>query len=101
MNMMKLMKQAQEMQSKMQKMQQEVGSRQHEASAGGVKIVTTGDGNLVSIKIDPELAKSGDAEMLEDLITTAFRESLEKGRKEMQNEVGKMTSGLGLPPGLF
>lgn len=101
MNMMKLMKQAQEMQSKMQKMQQEIGQRHYEASTGGVQVVTSGDGNLISLKISPELAKSGDAEMLEDLITTAFRESLEKGRKEMQNEVGKMTSGLGLPPGMF
>jgi DNA-binding YbaB/EbfC family protein len=101
MNMMKLMKQAQEMQSKMQKMQGEISQRQYNAEVGGVKVVTSGDGNLISLKIDPEFLKTADAEMLEDLITTAFRESLEKGRKEMQNEMGKMTSGMGLPPGLF
>ncbi len=101
MNMMKLMKQAQEMQSKMQKMQGEIAQRQYSAESGGIKVVTSGDGNLVSLKIDPEFLKSADAEMLEDLITIAFRDSLEKGRKEMQGEMGKMTAGMGLPPGLM
>ena len=103
MNMMKLMKQAQAMQSKMQQMQQELGKKHYEASAGGnaIKAVTSGDGNLISLKIDPEFLKQADAEMLEDLLLTAIRESLEKGRTEMQGEMGKMTAGLGLPPGLM
>lgn len=99
MNVMKMMKQAQALQEKAQKMQSELGSRQYTASAGdgAVTVVTTGDGNLVSLKLSPDLVKTGDAEMLEDLITMAFRESLEKGRTEMQREMSKLTAGLGLP----
>jgi DNA-binding YbaB/EbfC family protein len=93
------MKQAQALQEKAQKMQAELGARQYTATAGGdaVTIVTTGEGNLVSIKIKPEIVKAEDTEMLEDLITMAFRESLEKGRGEMQKEMSKLTAGLGIP----
>jgi DNA-binding YbaB/EbfC family protein len=103
MNMMKLMKQAQQMQAKAAQMQAELGAKQFEASAGGgvVKAVATGDGQVTSIKIDPTILKEGDVEMIEELVLTAVREALETGRKEMQKEMGKLTAGMGLPPGLM
>lgn len=103
MNMMKLMKQAQQMQAKAAQMQSELGAKQFVASAGGgaVKAVATGDGQLVSLKIDPAILKEGDAEMVEELVLTAVREALETGRQEMQKEMSKLTAGMGLPPGLM
>lgn len=103
MNMMKLMKQAQQMQAKAAQMQAELGAKQFEATAGGgvVKAVATGDGQIVSLKIDPSIVREGEAEMVEELVLTAIREALETGRKELQKEMGKLTAGLGLPPGLM
>lgn len=103
MNMMKMMKQAQQMQAKMKEMQDEVAGKEFEAEAGGgaVKAVATGAGDLVSLKIDEEMLKEGDAEMVEDLVVTAVNEAINKGREEMQAEMGKMTKGMGLPPGLM
>jgi DNA-binding YbaB/EbfC family protein len=96
---MKMMKQAQDLQAKAQKMQAELGSRHYTATSGGdaVTVVTTGDGNVVSVKIKPEIVKPEETEMLEDLLIMALRDSLEKGRVEMQKEMGKLTAGLGLP----
>ncbi len=103
MNMMKMMKQAQQMQAKMKEMQDEVAGKEFEAEAGGgaVKAVATGSGDLVSLKIDEDMLKEGDAEMVEDLVVTAVNEAISKGREEMQAEMGKMTKGMGLPPGLI
>ena len=100
---MKIMKQAQQMQAKAAQMQAELGAKQFEASAGGgvVKAVATGDGQVTSIKIDPTILKESDVEMVEELVLTAVREALDIGRKEMQKEMGKLTAGLGLPPGLM
>ena len=97
------MKQAQQMQAKAAQMQAELGAKQFESSAGGgvVKAVATGDGMVTSIKIDPAILKEGDVEMVEELVLTAVREALEIGRKEMQKEMGKLTAGMGLPPGLM
>jgi nucleoid-associated protein EbfC len=102
MNMMKLMKQAQEMQAKAAKLQAELASRHYESEAAGgqVKAVATGEGQLVSLKIDPALVKEGDAEMLEDLIVTAVREAIEKGKADAAKELGKlMPAGMGGLPG--
>ncbi len=99
MNVMKMMKQAQELQAKAQKLQAELAAREYTAEAAGgmVKAVATGDGTLVSLKLDPSIVKEGEAEMLEDLIVTAVREAVDKGKGEAQKEMGKLTAGLGLP----
>jgi nucleoid-associated protein EbfC len=100
MNMMKMMKQAQELQAKAAKLQAELASRHYEAEAAGgqIKAVATGEGQLVSLKIDPALLK--DAEMLEDLIVTAVREAIDKGKTDAARELGKlMPAGLGGLPG--
>ena len=101
MNMMKMMKQAQELQAKAAKLQAELAARQYaaEAAGGQIKAVATGEGQLVSLKIDPALLKD-DAEMLEDLIVTAVREAIDKGKADAAKELGKlMPAGLGGLPG--
>ena len=101
MNMMKMMKQAQELQAKAAKLQTELAARKYEAEAAGgqIKAVATGEGQLVSLKIDPALLKD-DAEMLEDLIVTAVREAIDKGKVDAAKELGKlMPAGLGGLPG--
>jgi len=102
MNVMKMMKQAQELQAKAAKLQTELAARQYaaEAAGGQIKAVATGEGQLVSLKIDPVLVKEGEAEMLEDLIVTAVREAIDKGKSDAQKELGKlMPAGMGGLPG--
>ena len=102
MNMMKMMKQAQELQAKAAKLQADLAARHYEAEASGgqIKAVATGEGHLVSLKIDPALVKEGEAEVLEDLIVTAVREAIDKGKADAQKELGKlMPAGLGGLPG--
>jgi DNA-binding YbaB/EbfC family protein len=97
-NMQSMMKQAQQMQ---QRMQEEIAKIRAEGSAGGGMVTVSMDGhkNLLSIKIDPEAA--GDVEMLQDMILAAFNDAMKKVDEESQSKVGGMLGGLGLPPGLF
>jgi DNA-binding YbaB/EbfC family protein len=101
MNVMKMMKQAQELQAKAAKLQGELAARHYEAEAAGgqIKATASGDGLLVSLKIDPALLKD-DPEMLEDLIVTAVRQAIEKGKSDAAKELGKlMPAGMGGLPG--
>ena len=102
MNIAKMLKQAQQMQGKMQAVQEELGQRQVEASAGGgkVKVVATAAGDIVSIHIDPTVVSAGDVEMLEDLVLTGVRQAIEEGRRVMADEMKKVTGAMGLPPGM-
>ena len=97
-NMQQMMKQAQQMQ---ERMQQEIALIRVEASAGGgmVSVKMDGQKNVLSVKIDPEVA--GDVEMLQDLVMAAFNEALRKVEAESQAKMGGMLGGMGLPPGLF
>ena len=97
-----LMKQAQQMQAEMARLQEEAGARRVEGSAGGglVTVVANGRGDLVSVRIDPEAAAE-DREMLQDLIVAAANDALRKARDLVSQEMGRMVGGLGLPPGLF
>ncbi len=83
----------------MQKLEAELATKQYEATSGGgaVKAVASGEGALLSLKIDPAILKEGDAEMVEDLVLTAVRDALDQGRKEASEAMGKLTGGLGLP----
>src|SRR5471030_3553528 len=102
MNIMKMMKQAQELQAKAAKLQTELAARQYDAEAAGgqIKAVATGEGHLVSLKIAPALLKEVEAEMLEDLIVTAVREAIDKGKSDAQKELGKlMPARMGGLPG--
>ena len=98
MNMQAAMKQAQQMQ---QKMQEEIAKIRVEASTGGgmVSIGMDGQKNVVSVKIDKEVA--GDVEMLQDLVMAACNEAVRMVEEQIQTKMGGMLGGMGLPPGLF
>jgi DNA-binding YbaB/EbfC family protein len=93
-----MMKQAQQMQ---QKLQEEIAQIRVEATAGGGMVTVKMDGqkNVLSVKIDPEVA--GDVEMLQDMVMAAFNEAHKKVETESQQKMGGMLGGMGLPPGLF
>ncbi len=106
MNIAKMMKQAQQMQAKMQKTQEELSGREIEAVAGGGKVTVTANcaGDVLSIKIDPSIVDADDVEILEDLVLSGVKQAIEKGREVMGEEMGKVTGGMGLggmPGGLF
>ncbi len=97
-NMQQMMQQAQRMQ---EKLQQEIAQIKVEATAGGGMVTVTMDGqkNLLTCKIDPEVA--GDVEMLQDLIVAAASEAVKKVDDEIKQKMGGMLGGMGLPPGLL
>lgn len=96
----KMLRQVQQMQAKMAKVQEELQTATVEAAAGGgaVKAVVTGDQRLVSVTIDPDAA--GEVEMLQDLVTAAVNEALNKSRDLAAQRMQEVTAGMGLPPGL-
>ncbi len=98
-----LMKQAQQMQERVKKLQEEAGGKTVEASSGGgmVTVVATGRQEIISIKIDPSVVDPSDLDMLQDLVTAAVNEALRKSQELMKEEMAKLTSGMGLPPGMF
>jgi DNA-binding YbaB/EbfC family protein len=104
-NMGQLLKQAQQFQAKMAKMQEEVGERTVEVSSGGgmVTVVVNGKQELLSIRIDPEVIDRDDPEMLQDLIMAAVNDGLTRAKNMVNEEMGKLTKGLNLPniPGLL
>ena len=104
-NMGNLLKQAQQFQAKLAKLQEELADKTVEASSGGgmVAVVANGRQEIVSIKIDPEVIDPGDKEMLQDLILAAVNDALSRAKSMMNEEMGKLTHGLNLPqiPGLF
>jgi DNA-binding YbaB/EbfC family protein len=87
----------------MKKMQEELKQKTIETSAGGgaVKIVMNGEKQVQSLTIDPAAVDPEDVEMLQDLLAAAFNESLKKVDDMMATEMGKITGGLGLPPGMM
>lgn len=100
-NLGQLMKQAQEMQSKMAEMQQRLADVEitGSAAAGMVTVVLNGKGEMRSVKIDPSLIVPEDAEVLEDLIVAAQNDARSKVDAHMQEETSKMMGGVDLPPG--
>ncbi len=101
-DLMKMMKQAQELQGRVQQMQEELASLLVEGQAGGglVKVVLNGKMEARSIKIDPSLLKPEDAEMVEDLLLAALQDAKSKAEQAMQEKMREVTGGLPLPPGL-
>jgi len=97
-NMQTAMKQAQQMQARMQ---EEIAKIRVEGSAGGGMVMVSMDGqkNILSVKIDKEVA--GDVEMMQDLVLAACNEAVRKVDEAIQQKMGGMLGGLGLPPGLF
>lgn len=102
-NMAGMMKKVQKMQNEMRKMQDDLKRRTVEVSSGGgaVKIVMDGEKQVQSLVIAPAAVDPEDIEMLQDLLSAAFNEATKKVDDMMAAEMGKLTSGLGLPPGLL
>ncbi|HEX9155784.1 MAG TPA: YbaB/EbfC family nucleoid-associated protein [Nitrospira sp.] len=101
-NMANIMKQAQAMQAQMAKLQEEAATKTVTGSAGGGMVTVTANGamELVSIVIDPEAVKSGDADMLQDVIMAASNDALRKARQMMADQMKAVTGGMNVP-GLF
>jgi DNA-binding YbaB/EbfC family protein len=94
-----LLKQAQQMQAKMAKIQEEVGARTVEASAGGgmVTVIANGKQEILSIAIEPQVVDPDDIDMLQDLVVAAVNQALKEAAEMMATEMGKITGGLKVP----
>jgi DNA-binding YbaB/EbfC family protein len=101
-NLGKMMKQAQEMQAKMAKIQEELAREEFEVSSGGgmVTVRMNGQQEVVGVKIDPEVFKEDDREMLEDLIVAAISEARRKALDLTKERMSALTGGIQIP-GLF
>jgi DNA-binding YbaB/EbfC family protein len=101
-DLMGMMKKAQELQGKMQRMQEELSALEvsGQSGAGLVQVTLNGKGEMRSIKIDPSLLKPDEAEIVEDLVIAAFQDAKGKVEGEMQRRMQEVTGGLPLPPGL-
>ena len=94
-----LMKQAQQMQQKMLKLQEEIAKRTLDASVGGgmVTVTVNGKSEVLRIKIEPQVVDPEDVEMLEDLIVAGVNEALRKAQEMVSEEMSKLTGGLKIP----
>ncbi len=94
-----MMKQAQKLQTKMMKLQEELASQTVETASGGgmVKVVADGKQQIVSIKIEKEVVDPEDVEMLQDLILAAINDALTKSQEMVSSEMGKLTGGMKIP----
>lgn len=96
-----ILKQAQQLQKRMEKLQEELATKQVEGTAGGgmVTVVVNGKQELIDVKIDPEVVKPDDVEILEDLIVAAANQARERAQAMAKEEMSKIAGGL-LPQGL-
>ena len=101
-DMAKMMKAAKEMQEKMAQMQDDLHSITvtGESGAGLVKATASAKGELKALDIDPSIFNGDDKEVVEDLILAAIKDAQQKATDKAQDEMGKLTEGLGLPPGM-
>ncbi len=101
-NLGQMMKQAQQMQVRMQEMQDKLGAVEVTGVSGGgmVSITLNGKGEMRGVKIDPSLFNGDDAEVVEDLIVAAFSDAKSKVEAHVAEEMSKVTGGLNLPPGM-
>jgi nucleoid-associated protein EbfC len=97
-----MMKQAKKMFEAAQKTQEELAGLRVEAASGGgmVKAVVSGTGELIQVKIDPQVVDPDDVEMLEDLVATAVREALQNAKQMETERMQQVTGGMNLP-GIF
>jgi DNA-binding YbaB/EbfC family protein len=98
----KIMQQANQMQIKMKKAQDELASKEFEGASGGeaVKVKVNGASRLVAVTIKPDVMSAGDVDMLQDLIVTAANDALKNARETIDKEMAKITGGAGIP-GMF
>lgn len=98
-NMSSMMKQAQKLQKKMLKMQEELATKTVEATAGGgmVKVIANGSQKIEAITLEPEVVDPEDIEMLQDLILAATNDALNKSQEMVSAQMGKLTGGMNIP----
>ena len=94
-----MMKQAQQLQSKMMKLQEELAEKTVESSSGGgmVKVTANGRQQILSIQVEKEVVDPDDVEMLQDLILAAVNDALAKAQEMVSSEMSKLTGGLNIP----
>lgn len=94
-----LVRQANQMQAKMKKLQEELAEKEYTGTSGGgaVTVVVKGENTLNSIKIDPEIFKEGDPEMLQDMIMTAANDALGLAKKDNEEQMEKITGPMNIP----
>lgn len=99
----KMFKEMQKAQEQITKLQEELKEREIESTSGGgaVRAVVSGGKELKELKIDPELLKEDDVEMLQDLIISAVNDAMNRADEMVSQEMEKLTGGMGLPPNLF
>lgn len=97
-----VMKQAKELQEKMQSLQEEIVALEVTGTSGAglIEVVVDGKGGLKSVKIDPSLVKPDEVEILEDLIVAAANDARAKAEAQAQEKMKELTAGLPLPPGM-
>lgn len=102
MNIQEMMRQAQRMQKKIKEIQDEMGTREIEGTAGGgmVVVTATGRGEVLRVKIEKDVVDPNDVEMLQDLVVAATNQALGRAKEAMEAEMGKVTGGLSMP-GMF
>jgi DNA-binding YbaB/EbfC family protein len=100
--MQKLMQQANQMQSRMKKMQEELATREFEGVSGGGAVIVkvNGANQVLSIEIKKEIFESGDAEILQDMVKASVNDALKNAHETSQKEMQKITGGINLP-GMF
>jgi DNA-binding YbaB/EbfC family protein len=101
-DLMGMMKQVQDMQARMQRMQEELGALEVTGSSGGglVSVTLSGKGDMKRVRIDPSLLKPEEAEIIEDLIVAASSDAKGKVEAQLQEKMSEVTGGLPLPPGM-
>ena len=99
----KMLKQLQQMQARMAKVQEELGAKTVSGTAGGgmVEVVVNGHQKVLSVTLKPEVVDPADVEMLQDLVSAAVNDAMDRARELATKEMGAATSGMGLPPGLM
>lgn len=102
-SMAQLMKQANQMQMKMKKAQEDLAKMEFEGTSGGgaVKVKVNGDHLVNAITIAPDVLQAGDVEMLQDMIATALNDAIKKAKETNAKEMDKITGGMGGLPGMF
>lgn len=101
-SMQNLIRQANQMQAKMKKVQDELAEKEYKSTSGGgaIEITVKGENKLSALTIDPEIFKEGDAEMLQEMLITAINDALAVAKKDQDEEMAKVTGNMNIP-GLF
>jgi DNA-binding YbaB/EbfC family protein len=99
---MKMLRQLQEMQQKMERIQAELGDKEVEGTAGGgvVRVRANGHQKILAVEISRDAVDPNDVDLLQDMVLAATNEALERSRELAASELGQLTAGMGLPPGL-